>query len=488
MKQIEDSSIQDIIKNKIKPIWFLVTGIVILSATHLTFGIGLFAWIASVPFLLYLSATKGIKSRLLFAGALITAWSFATAKIISPPMPYAMVFLFSIPLGLIQLPGYLLWAKFRNHKFSFLLFPTVMVLMEWMQYSFTPFASWGIAAYTQMDNLILMQSVSIFGVAGLGFLIYWINITIAEAIVKNQFTFRIIRVPLMVFASIIIFGSVRYNFNKSAGQETIKVAAVGTDSKVGGLPLPSQEITKKDMATLFARTRAAANANAKLIVWNEGSIGIMPKDEKVWKDSLSSLASELKINLVAAYVMPVSENPFKYINKYLFFLPNGSIAFDYLKHQPVPGEPAVKGVEPLQIINFDKVKIGAAICYDYDFPYLAKGFGNLNSDIVALPSSDWRGIDPIHTKMAAFRAIEQGHSVLRSTRFGLSAAITPYGEMIAQQSSFDNNDKIMIADLPARGITTVYSIIGDSFILVCFGLIIFFLFVVLRSGNLNPSE
>ena len=65
----------------------------------------------------------------------------------------------------------------------------VMVLMEWMQYSFTPFASWGIAAYTQMDNLILMQSVSIFGVAGLGFLIYRINITIAEAIVKNQFTF-----------------------------------------------------------------------------------------------------------------------------------------------------------------------------------------------------------------------------------------------------------------------------------------------------------
>ncbi len=26
------------------------------------------------------------------------------------------------------------------------------------------------------------------------------------------------------------------------------------------------------------------------------------------------------------------------------------------------------------------------------------------ADIVAIPSSDWRGIDPLHTKMAAFRA------------------------------------------------------------------------------------
>jgi apolipoprotein N-acyltransferase len=50
--------------------------------------------------------------------------------------------------------------------------------------------------------------------------------------------------------------------------------------------------------------------------------------------------------------------------------------------------------------------------------------------------------------MAAFRAIEKGNSILRSTRFGLSAAINPYGEMTAQQSSFDSRNKIMRAELP----------------------------------------
>lgn len=92
-----------------------------------------------------------------------------------------------------------------------------------------------------------------------------------------------------------------------------------------------------------------------------------------------------------------------------------------------------------------------------------------------MPSSDWMGIDPVHTKMAAFRVIEQGHSVLRSTRFGLSAAINPMGEMVAKMSSFDKNNRIMIAYLPAKKTATLYSIIGDSFINVLIAFITLFL-------------
>ena len=94
-------------------------------------------------------------------------------------------------------------------------------------------------------------------------------------------------------------------------------------------------------------------------------------------------------------------------------------------------------------------------------------------DLVAVPSSDWRGIDPLHSRMAAFRAVEQGHSIIRSTRFGLSAAISPYGEFLAQMSSYDSNDKVMMAHLPAQGVKTIYNLIGDTLVYLCFG----FLFI-----------
>jgi apolipoprotein N-acyltransferase len=194
-------------------------------------------------------------------------------------------------------------------------------------------------------------------------------------------------------------------------------------------------------------------------------------------ETFQNLAKESGITLVASYILVVSESPFLYENKYLLINSNGDIMRTYLKHQPVPGEPAVKGTDPLEVFNIDGMNLGGAICYDYDFPYLAGEYGNIDADVVALPSSDWRGIDPLHTRMAAYRAIEQGHSVLRSTRFGLSAAINPYGEMLSQMSSYDNNNKIMISQLPVKGVRTIYSIIGDVLVYLCIAFIPFFFIV-----------
>ena len=473
--------------SKIKPAWYLLIGIAVMFATHLTYSIDLIAWVSSVPFLIYLSITKGWKSRLLFVLALIIAWSFCTLKILSPPMPVMMIFLFSVPISLFHLPGYLLWDRFKKYKWSFLLFPAILVSMEWIQYSFTPFASWGVAAYTQSHNLTLMQSLSLFGMPGLSFLIYWVNISITEIAVNRKLTLQTFQIPISVLLILVIFGALRYDISKSKGTNTITVAAVGTNSEVSGLPLPSKESNEKVKDILFARTRAAAKNNAALVVWNEAAIIILPEEETIWKDSLSALVSALKISLVASYVMPVSMVPFKYENKYLYINSTGTIDYSYHKHQPVPGEPSKKGNEPLKVFDLAGTKIGGAICYDYDFPYLARGFGKLNADIVAVPSSDWRGIDPLHSGMAAFRAIEQGHSILRSTRFGNSAAITPYGEIISQMSSYDNNDKIMMAHLPVRGITTFYSVIGDSFVFGCLGFIVFFLINISRNNHRNQQ-
>lgn len=482
---MENSENQKKSIKSIRPLWYLVIGIVTISASHMSFSIDLIGWIASVPFLIYLSITKGWKSRLLFVLALIVAWSFVVLKIITPPIPYVMIFLFSVPISLFHLPAYLIWSKFKNHKWSVLIFPAILTIMEWIQYTYTPFASWGVSAYTQSHSINILQTVSLFGMAGLSFLIYWFNISITEIIINKKATYFTCQIPLAVFTILIVFGAIRFDLSKSNANNTITVAAVGTDSEVSGLPLPTKENNEKIKEGLFNRTRLAAIGGAKLIVWNEAAIFILPKEESAWSDSLSSLASKLKISLVASYVMPVSESPLKYENKYLFISPDGAIAYSYHKHQPVPGEPSIKGGEPLKVMDVAGSRIGGAICYDYDFPYLAKGFGKLNADIVAVPSSDWRGIDPLHTRMAAFRAVEQGHSILRSTRFGLSAAITPYGEMVSQMSSFDSNNKIMITHLPTKGIRTVYSIIGDSFIYICFGLltIIFVNIYQLRKQN-----
>ncbi len=458
----------------IKPYWYLLAGLFTMTASHLSFNMDLLGWIAMVPFLIYLTKTKGWKSRLLFALTLVLAWSLAVSKIITDPVPNFLIPLYAIPLSLFHLPGYLLYAKFNKSPWAILIFPATMVVFEWIQYTFTPFGSWGVAAYTQANSLTLIQSLSLFGLAGVSFMIYWTNATIAKLVVTRQWNKGFV-IPLIIIAFMMVYGSARYQLSKSKGVETMALAAVGTDSEVGGLPLPSIESNEDAIHAIFDRTAVAANAGATMVVWNEAAFYLETEYEKQWLDSISILSKKYNVTIVAGYIVPISESPFQYENKFQFFNPDGSIEYEYFKHEPVAGEPCVKGISPARVSQVAGSVVGGAICYDYDYPYLAKGNQKAGADIVALPSSDWRGIDPLHSKMAAFRAIEQGHSILRSTRLGLSAAITPYGEMSSQMSSFDQNNKIMMAQLPAKSIRTLYSCVGDILVYLC---IVYLLFLI----------
>ena len=476
------TTLESITQKKFPVSLYLILGAALIGLSHVTYGVDYLGWFASVPFLLYLSKTNGFKSRLLFFLAFFLGWSLAIYKIISDPIPAVLLVLYSLPISIMQFSGYIIWA--RTKKYRMVLFPLMMVILEWIQYTYTPFASWGAAAYTQLDSPIIAQSVSLFGIAGLSFIIYFMNAGITEVILTKKIN-RIVA-PALVLTVLLLWGSFRLDNSRAVGTETITIAAIGTDSDIGGLPLPEAEKNLSVIAGVFNRTRIAASQGAELIVWNEAAFYILKEDEDSLIKSVQDLALEVNSTIVVAYVVPTQEEEFKYENKYLFVTNTGHIDHSYLKHEPVPGEPAIKGTSEQKVVAQKGVNIGGAICYDYDFPHVAGENKKAGSDVVALPSSDWRGIDPIHTQMAAFRAIEQGYSVVRSTRFGLSAAITPYGVMKAQMSSFDDNDKILVTDLPSQSVTTLYSIIGDLFIWLCIGLLIILCYLEYKTRK--PAE
>ena len=452
------------------PSWLLPLGALLLVATHFRFGIGFMAWVAYVPFLLYLKHTNSFLPRGLLYLALSIAWTLTTFKIITPPIPMAMAFGFGFLIASFHFLGFLAWDLLKKRRFGFLVFPAAMVIMEYIQHRFTPFASWGTAAYTQLDSIILLQAVSLFGMAGLGFVIYLVNVLLTQWI-NGAKPIRATMLTGLVLVGLMGYGHLRLGFGEGRSRELVTVATIGTDSRLTGWPVPSREERLLVQEGLYARTRKAAASGAKLIVWNEASTGVMPEEEPAFLDNLTSLAKECEAEIVACYVVPLTVEAGQFENKYIWARPDGSIHHTYFKHEPVPGEPAVKGSEPQQGVKTDYGILGGAICYDYDYPYLARGNARLGVDIVAVPSSDWRGIDPIHTQMAAVRGIEFGQSLVRSTRFGLSAAYDPYGRIQGRLSHFDSEEKIMVTQVPIRGVWTLYSVIGELFIFGCLILI-----------------
>jgi apolipoprotein N-acyltransferase len=78
-----------------------------------------------------------------------------------------------------------------------------------------------------------------------------------------------------------------------------------------------------------------------------------------------------------------------------------------------------------------------------------------------VPSNDWPAIDPLHSQMATFRAIENGYSLLRSTSNGLSLAVDYEGRVVAATDFYTTDDQVIVAYLPAHGVPTLYAAAGD---------------------------
>lgn len=74
-----------------------------------------------------------------------------------------------------------------------------------------------------------------------------------------------------------------------------------TRANDGGLPLPSDQVIEAEKRVLFDRTKAAADAGARLVVWTEAAIGIDPINELTFRQELSQLSRSLEIELIAAY-------------------------------------------------------------------------------------------------------------------------------------------------------------------------------------------
>lgn len=449
-------------------LWLALYGLLI-PATQMRFGLGVLAWVAPVPLIHYLRLRPawGAGASALLVGMM--AWTLATLSIVTAPLPAVLAPAFGVPIGLALTLPYLATHVVRRRwgeRAAVLAFAGLAVFAEWALHALAPMGTWGSAANTQLDDLALLQLASVTGLHGVSFLVYLVA-GVLESVLSSPRQTRTLALVVAVLAAVSSLGQLRLLRFDAMGDETVRVAAIDTPSKVGRGPLPSAKEVAEVDRVLHARTREAARAGAALVVWTEAATMVLPEDEPQFLADLHELAREASVRLVAGYVVPISKAPLRYRNRYAYVTPAG-VDHIYDKHEPVPGEPAERGTGPMPLV-VDPVlgRVSGAICYDYDFPRVARRHALLDVDLVALPASDWRGIDPLHTQMASLRAIEGGHSLIRSTRFGLSAGYDPLGRPRAWQSHFDRLDGdprgILLMNLPRHGVSTVYGRLGDWF-------------------------
>lgn len=439
----------------------LLLGVLLTALVGNRYNVAPLAWVASVPWLLALRRTSGARGWLALLAALQLGTALQVAKIVTEPLSFGFVPMFSVPMALVSWVSLVLFELSRRRLgdgFGVVLFPAVTVVVEWAGASFSELGSWGALAYTQLGSP-LMQTASLFGLWGISLLVAASSALIA-AILSDTRPSRWSAAAASLCGLVLaghIYGVLR--LSRPVDGPLVTVAAVGTDLALGPAGIPSPEALAAGTDALFERTKIAAERGAKLVVWSEGATLVDRAGEEPLLQRAREMARDLGVDVVLAYVVPL-DGMRSFENKYVWIGPEGD-AEAYFKHHPVPGEGSVAGEEPLRVLERPYGRAAGAICYDYDFPSLAMEHAAGNADIVALPSSDWRGIDPLHGQMAAVRGIEGGFSVVRSVRWASSAVTDAMGRTRGEMSWFEDRERVLVARVPAARISTLYSQIGD---------------------------
>ena len=112
-------------------------------------------------------------------------------------------------------------------------------------------------------------------------------------------------------------------------------------------------------------------------------------------------------------------------------------------------------------------RLANVICFDADFPATMRQAGQAGADLLLVPSDDWQAIDPSHTQVATFRAIENGFSEVRQASKGLSMTVDYEGRVLSASNYFSTDHQVMVAYVPMHGVRTIYATIGDLFAWLC---------------------
>jgi apolipoprotein N-acyltransferase len=448
--------------------------------------ISLAAWLAPV-FMLRFVRGQSFKVGLPIAYVLLVAAFVSQFRgmVHIPGVGYPIfLVVWGIPLVLPYIVDRLVTHRLRGLTAS-LVFPVAWAATEYVA-SRGPYGTWGSVAYSQYGNLALLQILSVTGLWGITFLIGWFAAVwnwVWEDGLDSKYARRGTWLCFGTIAMVMLLGGARLAFFPPMSP-TVRVASISARQVA---PLPGAAVIGRiwggkasgadrdefriwAAATdndLLARAEQEMRAGAKIVFWSEINAEVLKEDEAGFVARGGDLAAKYHAYLGMALAVHNEGMTPSVENKLVLMRPDGHVAWEYNKVRPVPGDLQIPGDGKLRVLETPYGRVSSIICFDGDFSQVLAQAGALKADVLLDPSNDWRAIDPWHTQMASFGAVEQGLNLIRQTSHGLSAAFDYQGRRLAAMDHYQATDYAMVSEIPSTGARTIYSLLGDWFAWAC---------------------
>jgi apolipoprotein N-acyltransferase len=377
-----------------------------------------------------------------------------------------------------------------------LVFPLATATVWYLFALVSPYGTMVNPAYTQYGNLPLLQLLSVTGLWGIVFLMSWLASLVNWAW-ERGFAWPRVRGGAVLYASllalVLLFGGARLALFPAQGS-TVRVAGISPSRAVmaayykqeshlsqndwqalfsGRATQADREFLRQASAPvyneLFALSLQEARAGAKIILWPEATGGVyfLQEDEPALLARASAFARatgtylDMGVGVLLSHPVPSRWG----LDESILLDPSGSVGWRYEKAHPLPGADAgvVPGDGQVPTVQTPYGRLSTVVCYDADFPGTLRQAGQAGADILLVPSNDWQAMDPMHTQLTTFRAIENGYSLVRQASNGLAMTVDYEGHVLSASDYFTTDPRVMVAYVPMQGVRTIYATIGDLF-------------------------
>lgn len=371
--------------------------------------------------------------------------------------------------------------------------PFILPILEFIRTKSEIGFPWGLVGYTQTNNLVFLNTASIWGIYGVSALVVFINFTIYKLLFVNN------KRPFVLLIIIITGLSTFYYFSRvKILPDYFKTVLLQPNVS------PEEKGTKEEqiklLTQLLSMTKKSVKEKPHLIIYPETASLIDITVDSPYKEFLKSVADTYNCYLfIGTPRYENDEKGFRYYNGAVLFAPKKGIVGEYRKIHLVPFSERIPYYEKIKIFKLietvdmgnyskgedytvfqtDKTSFSCAICFESIFPDLIREFVRRGAKmIVNITNDGWFGktFGPYqHYELAIARAVENGVPLIRCANNGISLFCDPFGRIYQKSNLF--KEEIIFGNVKMFLKNTIYRQFGDWFIYFSI-LVVLFYFII----------
>ena len=506
------------------------------------FGLWPFAWVALAP-LLYAVASRPRAPQSFLTGWLAgSIFFYASCHWLTFPMiryaelpawlAHMLMLVPALAGGLFVGLFALLLARVcaRWGARGLLLAPALWAACEWLRLGVIG-QLWNALGYSQAFHPALIQAARFGGVYAVGFFIVFVNAALAYALLRRDTRGLLFALASVACVALALFGLTLTNAPSTQGETGAVVVALQPNI------VPDFNRDADELAVLKERHFASSAAAirkldesgavgsvhlkegedcgcgfeaphfpARVVVWPESPMNFSYERSPEFRERVARFTRENHASLLFNSLEPTGDGGG--FNAAVLINEGGRVSaqYDKIRLMPfgeyvplprwMPGAGMMRGVVgdftpgerytlmPLVGVDDEReVRAGVFICLESAYPYITRRFAQEGADVLIEMTNDaYQGDTAVmrqHLSNAVFRAVETGRTLLRVTNTGVSARISPRGEVSDETGRFQEAVRVWEV-ARSDGRRTFYTRFGDTFVAACTLVSLFFLALTFR--------